>query len=78
MTAQWYVHDILQPHVLILMQRLPRAIFQQDNVRPHTARMSQYCLLTITTLLGLPDPQIGLQSSISGIIWNGELGIPRV
>ncbi|GFX28421.1 transposable element Tcb2 transposase [Trichonephila clavipes] len=23
MTAQWYVHDILQPHVLPLMQRLP-------------------------------------------------------
>ncbi|GFX93642.1 transposable element Tcb2 transposase [Trichonephila clavipes] len=22
MTAQWYVHDILQPHVLLLMQRL--------------------------------------------------------
>ncbi|GFV33540.1 uncharacterized protein TNCV_4566551 [Trichonephila clavipes] len=31
MTAQWYVHDILQPHVLSLMQRLPGAIFQQDN-----------------------------------------------
>ncbi|GFW91579.1 transposable element Tcb1 transposase [Trichonephila clavipes] len=27
MTAQWYVHDILQPHVLPLMQRLPGAIF---------------------------------------------------
>ncbi|GFV05247.1 transposable element Tcb1 transposase [Trichonephila clavipes] len=27
------VHDILQPHVLSLMQRLPRAIFQQDNAR---------------------------------------------
>ncbi|GFV82152.1 uncharacterized protein TNCV_2790501 [Trichonephila clavipes] len=31
MTAQWYVHDILQPHVLPLMQWLPGAIFQQDN-----------------------------------------------
>ncbi|GFY17698.1 transposable element Tcb2 transposase [Trichonephila clavipes] len=30
-TAQRYVHDILQPHVLPLMQRLPGAIFQQDN-----------------------------------------------
>ncbi|GFT25848.1 transposable element Tcb1 transposase [Trichonephila clavipes] len=28
MTAQRYVHDILQPHVLPLMQRLPGAIFQ--------------------------------------------------
>ncbi|GFY21771.1 transposable element Tcb1 transposase [Trichonephila clavipes] len=27
MAAQRYVHDILQPHVLLLMQRLPGAIF---------------------------------------------------
>ncbi|GFV85029.1 transposable element Tcb2 transposase [Trichonephila clavipes] len=51
MTAQRYIHDVLQPHVLLLMQRLPGAIFQQDNVRPHTARVSQDCLRTITTLL---------------------------
>ncbi|GFU41167.1 transposable element Tcb2 transposase [Trichonephila clavipes] len=31
MTAQWYVHDILQPHVLPLMQWLKGAIFLQDN-----------------------------------------------
>ncbi|KFM75446.1 Transposable element Tcb2 transposase, partial [Stegodyphus mimosarum] len=50
MTAQRYIHEILQPHVLPLMQRLPGAIFQQDNARPHTARVSQDCLRTITTL----------------------------
>ncbi|GFV77048.1 transposable element Tcb2 transposase [Trichonephila clavipes] len=50
MTAQRYVHDILQPHVWSLMQRLPGAIFQQDNARPHTARVSQDCLRTVTTL----------------------------
>ncbi|GFX62326.1 transposable element Tcb2 transposase [Trichonephila clavipes] len=50
MTAQQYVHDILHPHVLPLMQRLPGAIFQQDNARPHTARVSQVCLRTVTTL----------------------------
>ncbi|GFU12976.1 transposable element Tcb2 transposase [Trichonephila clavipes] len=50
LTAQRYVHDILQPHVLPLMQRLPRAIFQQINVRPHTARVSQDCLHTGTTV----------------------------
>ncbi|GFV43828.1 transposable element Tcb1 transposase [Trichonephila clavipes] len=47
MTAQRYVHDILPPYVLPLMQRLPGAIFQQDNARPHTARvsprLSPYC-----------------------------------
>ncbi|GFX36108.1 transposable element Tcb2 transposase [Trichonephila clavipes] len=50
MTAQWYVHDILQPHVFPLMQRFPRAIFQQNKARPHTARVSQGCLRTVTTL----------------------------
>ncbi|GFY12509.1 uncharacterized protein TNCV_1799311 [Trichonephila clavipes] len=66
MTAQRYVHDILQPHVLPLMQRLPGAFFQQDNSLPHTARMSQDCLLIVNTLPWPPDPQVFLQSSISG------------
>ncbi|GFW18390.1 transposable element Tcb1 transposase [Trichonephila clavipes] len=50
MTAQRYVHDILQPHLLPLMQRLLGAIFQQDNARPHMARVSQDCLRTVSTL----------------------------
>ncbi|GFX86660.1 transposable element Tcb2 transposase [Trichonephila clavipes] len=50
MTAQRYVHDILQTHVLPLMQRLPGAIFQKDDARPHTVMVSQNCLSTITTL----------------------------
>ncbi|GFU52102.1 transposable element Tcb2 transposase [Trichonephila clavipes] len=33
--AQWYVHEILQPHVLPLISGLPRAIFKQDIVRHH-------------------------------------------
>ncbi|GFW67517.1 transposable element Tcb2 transposase [Trichonephila clavipes] len=50
MTSHRYVHDILQPHVLSHMQRLPEAIFQQDNSRPFTGRVSQDCLRTVTTL----------------------------
>ncbi|GFX43209.1 transposable element Tcb1 transposase [Trichonephila clavipes] len=50
MTAQRYVYDILQPHVLPLMQSLPGATFQQDNAWPYTARESQDCLRTVTTL----------------------------
>ncbi|GFY10614.1 transposable element Tcb2 transposase [Trichonephila clavipes] len=50
MKAKRYVHDILQPHVLPLMQRIPGSIFQQDNARPHTERVSQDCLSTVTTL----------------------------
>ncbi|GFT87057.1 transposable element Tcb2 transposase [Trichonephila clavipes] len=50
MTAQWYIHDILQPHVLLLIQRLPGVIFQQDNAQLHTARVSQNCLRAVTVL----------------------------
>ncbi|GFX79709.1 l-Fucosyltransferase [Trichonephila clavipes] len=48
-TDPWH-HDILQPHVLPLMQRLLGAIFQQYNARPHKARVSQDCLNTVTIL----------------------------
>ncbi|GFW16472.1 glucose dehydrogenase [Trichonephila clavipes] len=73
MTAQRYVHDILQPHMLPRMQRLPGTLFQQDNARPHIARVSQVWLHTVLPFLGLPDPQICLQPSISGILWKGDL-----
>ncbi|GFY18303.1 uncharacterized protein TNCV_2047091 [Trichonephila clavipes] len=75
MTAQLCVHDILQPHVLPLIQRIPGVIFEQDNAQTHMARVSRDFL---HYFLGLSDPQIYLQSSISGIIWDAELGIPRV
>ncbi|GFS88108.1 transposable element Tcb2 transposase [Trichonephila clavipes] len=39
MTAQRFIHDILRPNVLPLMQQLPGAIFQQDYARPHAARV---------------------------------------
>ncbi|GFV42547.1 transposable element Tcb1 transposase [Trichonephila clavipes] len=52
MTAQWYVRDILQPHVLPLMQRIPGAIFLQDNAQAaDTATVSQGFLRTVNTLL---------------------------
>ncbi|GFS61646.1 transposable element Tcb1 transposase [Trichonephila clavipes] len=50
MTVQRYVYDILQTHVLPLMQQLSGAIFQQDNARPHKARVSQDRFRTVTTL----------------------------
>ncbi|GFV39143.1 transposable element Tcb2 transposase [Trichonephila clavipes] len=57
MTAQQCVHNILQPNVLPLMQRLPGAIFQQDNAQSYTAKVSQGCLHTVTTL---PWPNLSL------------------
>ncbi|GFT52030.1 transposable element Tcb1 transposase [Trichonephila clavipes] len=50
MTAQRHVHDILQPHVLPLMQCLPGAIVHEDNALSHTARLSQDCFHTVTIL----------------------------
>ncbi|GFW21299.1 DDE_3 domain-containing protein [Trichonephila clavipes] len=41
LTGQRYVDDILRPHVGPFLNGLPEAIFQQDNARPHTARVSQ-------------------------------------
>ncbi|GFW53250.1 transposable element Tcb2 transposase [Trichonephila clavipes] len=78
MTVQRYVHDILQLHELPLMQWLPGALSQLDNARPHTVSCHKTVSALLLLFLGLPDPQICLQSSISGIVWDGELGIPRV
>ncbi|GFU57461.1 transposable element Tcb2 transposase [Trichonephila clavipes] len=50
MTAQRYVHNVLQPHVLPLIQWLLGANFQQDNARPHTTSVAQDYLRNITTL----------------------------
>ncbi|GFT76895.1 transposable element Tcb1 transposase [Trichonephila clavipes] len=44
LTARRYVDDILTPIVLPTLSSRPGAIYQQDNARPHTARLSQQCL----------------------------------
>ncbi|GFU20713.1 DDE_3 domain-containing protein [Trichonephila clavipes] len=41
LTGQRYVDDILRPHVGPFLNGLPGAILQQDNARPHTARVTQ-------------------------------------
>ncbi|GFV46323.1 transposable element Tcb1 transposase [Trichonephila clavipes] len=74
MTAKWYVHDILQPYELPLVQRLLGAIFQQNNVLPYTARVSQDYFHAVTILPWPTRSQICLQSSMSGIICDGVLG----
>ncbi|GFU42975.1 DDE_3 domain-containing protein [Trichonephila clavipes] len=50
LTGQRYVDDILRPHVGPFLNGLSRAIFQQDNARPHTARVSQDFLRHFKTL----------------------------
>ncbi|GFV82512.1 DDE_3 domain-containing protein [Trichonephila clavipes] len=41
LTGQRYVDDILRTHVGHFLNGLPGTIFQQDNARPHTARVAQ-------------------------------------
>ncbi|KFM59900.1 Transposable element Tcb1 transposase, partial [Stegodyphus mimosarum] len=38
---QRYISEVLEPVVLLYLQGLPTTIFQQDNVRPHMARIVQ-------------------------------------
>ncbi|GFW73896.1 transposable element Tcb1 transposase [Trichonephila clavipes] len=49
------------------MQRLPGAIFYQDNARPHTTKVSQDCLRTVTTL---PCPTLSPDFSPILPIWD--------
>ncbi|GFU66897.1 transposable element Tcb1 transposase [Trichonephila clavipes] len=50
LTGQRCVDDILQLHVGPFLNGLPGAIFQQDNARPHTARVAQDFLRHFQTL----------------------------
>ncbi|GFV72479.1 transposable element Tcb2 transposase [Trichonephila clavipes] len=50
LTGQRYVDDFLRPHVGPFLNGLPGAIFQQDNARPHTARVAQDFLRHFQTL----------------------------
>ncbi|GFX35715.1 uncharacterized protein TNCV_745081 [Trichonephila clavipes] len=52
LTGQRYVDDILRPHLRPLLNGLPRAIFQQDNARPHTASVTQDFLRQFQTIPG--------------------------
>ncbi|GFV21915.1 transposable element Tcb2 transposase [Trichonephila clavipes] len=50
LTGQRYVDDFLRPHVEPFLYGLPGAILQQDNARPHTARVAQDFLRHFQTL----------------------------
>ncbi|UYV61919.1 hypothetical protein LAZ67_1007069, partial [Cordylochernes scorpioides] len=50
MTAQRYVDDVLPPVTLPYLQGVPNALYQQDNARPHTARISQQALQDVQML----------------------------
>ncbi|UYV84868.1 hypothetical protein LAZ67_X003784 [Cordylochernes scorpioides] len=50
MTSQRYVDDVLRPVTLPYLQGVPNALYQQDNARPHTARISQQALQDVQML----------------------------
>ncbi|GFX01850.1 DDE_3 domain-containing protein [Trichonephila clavipes] len=50
LTGQRYVDYILRPQVGPFLNGLPGAIFQQDNARPHTAKVAQDFLRHFQTL----------------------------
>ncbi|GFX89084.1 DDE_3 domain-containing protein [Trichonephila clavipes] len=50
LTSQRYVDDILRHHIGPFLTGLPGAIFQQDNARPQTARVTQDFLRHFQTL----------------------------
>ncbi|GFW11440.1 DDE_3 domain-containing protein [Trichonephila clavipes] len=51
LNGERYVDDILRPHVGPFLNGLSGAIFQQDNARPHTAKVAQDFLRHFQTLL---------------------------
>ncbi|GFW62048.1 HTH_Tnp_Tc3_2 domain-containing protein [Trichonephila clavipes] len=55
LTARRYVDDILTPIVLPMLSSRPGAIYQQDDARPHTARLSNNVFISYH---GLPGHQI--------------------
>ncbi|GFT20510.1 DDE_3 domain-containing protein [Trichonephila clavipes] len=57
LTGQRYVDDILRHHVGPFLNGFSGAIFQQDNARPHTARVAQDFLRHFQTSMTGPLPR---------------------
>ncbi|UYV77274.1 hypothetical protein LAZ67_15000313 [Cordylochernes scorpioides] len=67
MTAQQYVDGVLRPVTLPYLQGVPNALYQQDNARPHTARISQQALQYVHML---PWPPYSPDLSPIEHVWN--------
>ncbi|UYV77407.1 hypothetical protein LAZ67_15000907, partial [Cordylochernes scorpioides] len=67
MTAQRYVDDVLRPVTLPYLQGVSNALYQQENARPHTARISQQALQDVQML---PWPPYSLDLSPIEHVWD--------
>ncbi|UYV64486.1 hypothetical protein LAZ67_3000928, partial [Cordylochernes scorpioides] len=65
--VQQYVDDVLRPVTLPYLQGVPNALYQQDNARPHTARISQQALQDVQML---PWPQYSPDLSPIEHVWD--------
>ncbi|GFS65272.1 uncharacterized protein TNCV_2451141 [Trichonephila clavipes] len=74
MTAQWYVHDNQQPHVLPLMQWLPGTIFQQDNAWSHTAGSHKKQVITVSPHCYYPSFACPIPIFVSNRAYMGSFG----
>ncbi|UYV70071.1 hypothetical protein LAZ67_7001708 [Cordylochernes scorpioides] len=78
MTAQRYVDDVLRPVTLPYLQGVPNALYQQDNARPHTARISQQALQDAQMLPWPPySPDLSPIEHVSDIIGRRLHALPQ-
>ncbi|UYV63766.1 K02A2.6-like, partial [Cordylochernes scorpioides] len=79
MTAQRYVDDVLRPVTLPYLQGVPNALYQQDNARPHTARISQQALQDVQMLPWPPySPDLSPIEHVWDIIGRRLHALPMV
>ena len=64
-----YIREVLQSEVLPPLQATPHAIFQQDNARPHVARIVQAFLQRRRVSL-LPWPARSPDMSLIELVWD--------
>ncbi|GFY21049.1 hypothetical protein TNCV_3990931 [Trichonephila clavipes] len=58
---QCYISEVLEPVVLPYLQGLATAIFQQDNARPHVARVVQRFFVSSITRLNCFPGRLALR-----------------